>query len=634
MATFSKFYQVTNQMLLEYKSDQYKITTLYSDSGGETSETVYMYQSGDGKQYCVEKHNIPNIVLNSSSSGECYYPGTSFNDFNIYNTQDNLYGSEIIVNGTNYGTVIKDITDNHNQIRQVQVNNDKIRIYLISGYVMNAIAGINIKVHAHVSQVQKEAKKKRINDDIIVLNWFMPKEQLKDKINWLKSPLYLNSKFYDRYIEISFPSPYDLGLNMRNIDFVYEDVVDEKNNIIDIYRGQVNPYSDIIVDFSTVQPENFTLTNKTNTTGEGTFTIDKPRSFALKMESNSNYFNVRMKVDEETNTIVYYPVYGDDRTATDMNLDKMLAIETGNIPMMDYSEIDQANEGMDDFIEMYGDETFRWVIINELAVTYFYDYIVNPDVPNSKVTRTEYFTNTIDYTGKTKEHGQFWRSRFIPTPEKILNMTLSSISVKYTAHLYNRMNNMDIIKTCSMILPGKQFVERNKKVELHNVITYKVVNKINKIENTPVNITKPEVKEKYMRSYYDVTDLVVKDVQTGQMYTQGKMTLRLKHSSSNYMLKLYTLNNANTRIPYDLTGTTTYKLVFPTIQGTEIEIYPNQDSDAMNLSLGTIVFYITKDIAARIMQVPDSERYFSLMSYYNDNRQESTLYEGKVDWYN
>nr|DAN34246.1 MAG TPA: hypothetical protein [Caudoviricetes sp.]DAS44946.1 MAG TPA: hypothetical protein [Caudoviricetes sp.] len=30
-------------MLLEYKSDQYKITTLYSDSGGETSETVYMY---------------------------------------------------------------------------------------------------------------------------------------------------------------------------------------------------------------------------------------------------------------------------------------------------------------------------------------------------------------------------------------------------------------------------------------------------------------------------------------------------------------------------------------------------------------------------------------------------------------
>nr|DAQ36031.1 MAG TPA: hypothetical protein [Caudoviricetes sp.] len=104
------------------------------------------------------------------------------------------------------------------------------------------------------------------------------------------------------------------------------------------------------------------------------------------------------------------------------------------------------------------------------------------------------------------------------------------------------------------------------------------------------------------------------------MYTQGKMTLHLKHSSSNYMLKLYTLNNANTRIPYDLTGTTTYKLVFPTIQGTEIEIYPNQDSDAMNLSLGTIVFYITKDIAARIMQVPDSERYFSLMSYYNDNR--------------
>jgi hypothetical protein len=93
----------------------------------------------------------------------------------------------------------------------------------------------------------------------------------------------------------------------------------------------------------------------------------------------------------------------------------MLAIETGVIPMVDFANLDSANDGMDDFIEMYGDEVFRWVIINELTVTYNYDFVIHNDIDNKSVTSyTEYFTNTIDYTGKTREHGEFWKSKFIP----------------------------------------------------------------------------------------------------------------------------------------------------------------------------------------------------------------------------
>ena len=47
------------------------------------------------------------------------------------------------------------------------------------------------------------------------------KEELKDNINWLESPLYLNSKFYDRYIEIKLPSAQDIAINKRNIDYIY-----------------------------------------------------------------------------------------------------------------------------------------------------------------------------------------------------------------------------------------------------------------------------------------------------------------------------------------------------------------------------------------------------------------------------
>ena len=38
------------------------------------------------------------------------------------------------------------------------------------------------------------------------------KEELKDNIHWLESPMYLNSKFYDRYIEIKFPSVLDISI--------------------------------------------------------------------------------------------------------------------------------------------------------------------------------------------------------------------------------------------------------------------------------------------------------------------------------------------------------------------------------------------------------------------------------------
>jgi hypothetical protein len=64
------------------------------------------------------------------------------------------------------------------------------------------------------------------------------------------------------------------------------------------------------------------------------------------------------------------------------------------------------------------------------------------------------------------------------------------------------------------------------------------------------------------------------------------MTLFLKHTSHNYMLRLFTLNEDNIRIPFDLTGPYRYKLVFPTLNGTKIQIRPNTDSGSLNLGIG------------------------------------------------
>lgn len=149
-----------------------------------------------------------------------------------------------------------------------------------------------------------------------------------------------------------------------------------------------------------------------------------------------------------------------------------------------------------------------------------------------------------------------------------------------------------------------------------------------------INKASDDTKEKAVRSYYDVTNLIIKDPTSGQLYTNGKMTLYLTHSNNNYMLRLFMVNDDNVRVPYDMSGPYEYKLVFPTVNGTKLEIQPNKDSSNYNLGIGSLIFYITNDKAKAIMDVPASERYFSLMTNMTGYKEEeTTLYEGKVEWY-
>jgi len=121
---------------------------------------------------------------------------------------------------------------------------------------------------------------------------------------------------------------------------------------------------------------------------------------------------------------------------------------------------------------------------------------------------------------------------------------------------------------------------------------------------------------------------------TNNIYTQGQMTLYLKHTSTNYMLRLFTLNEDNVRVPFDLTGPYRYKLIFPSVNNKKIEIRPNTNSINLNLGIGQLVFYITEDQVRQIMNVDRTRRYFAIVTdTQNADQQQSTLYEGKVEYY-
>jgi len=211
-------------------------------------------------------------------------------------------------------------------------------------------------------------------------------------------------------------------------------------------------------------------------------------------ESNANNIGIKLYEDVNTHSIIYYPTYGDGLNVEPLNLEIMAKIDDGEIPLINYSEYDSANDGMDEFIEMYGNGDInsipcKWIVINELAVTYNYARILNTNQSNNATEEsyTDFFTNTIDYTDKKLEDGDFYITKFVPYIKERLNMNCKSIVIQYNCHLYNRMNNIDIVRSASMVIsnPYKYVLTQ---IDTKNVINYKIVNKM---EKSNINVSIP-----------------------------------------------------------------------------------------------------------------------------------------------
>jgi hypothetical protein len=80
----------------------------------------------------------------------------------------------------------------------------------------------------------------------------------------------------------------------------------------------------------------------------------------------------------------------------------------------------------------------------------------------------------------------------------------------------------------------------------------------------------------------------------------------------------------------DLSGYKEYRLIFPNVSGGTIT--PEQSSTSLNdYKAGVLSFYISTENATAIMNVPSSERYFSIIAEADDGKS-STMFEGKVEW--
>jgi len=263
---------------------------------------------------------------------------------------------------------------------------DKLRIYLLSGYLMNNCTGISVKIKALTNDYYVNSIGKYVPRYAVLGNWVFLKEQLGKLTQWVTTPLYINSKFYDRYIEVEVPSIYALGR--------YHDTstLTGKVKVLADWLN-VSQDSKIMIEFATIEDDAVTLPKDDKTIAPSklldrsyldTSLLLNTMSFTLgtnkvegnlKLNSNADMFNVRLYEDTDTNCIVYYPVYGEAYDAVDLNTTVMYNIESGAIPMTDDAWRD-SNLTADEFYDTYGEDARKWMIINEISVTYNYSSIL------------------------------------------------------------------------------------------------------------------------------------------------------------------------------------------------------------------------------------------------------------------
>jgi hypothetical protein len=106
-----------------------------------------MYIDNNNEQKLIEKSAISKSEYVLSDKSTMYYAGKDSSSLILSESGDSsIYGADVYANDKLVGTILKDVDGNEE--RSATVNRDTIRIYLITGYIMNNIAGYSVKVKA------------------------------------------------------------------------------------------------------------------------------------------------------------------------------------------------------------------------------------------------------------------------------------------------------------------------------------------------------------------------------------------------------------------------------------------------------------------------------------------------------
>ena len=480
MAVQSTWFQMNPQILLEYRTDRYKII-----SGGKSTDPqpdrYYIYEAHDGRIAFTEDWRY------GKKTGRDWYknqgPWLKFPDYSgaTYRWLKDTPEVEYLM-----GDDATDLTNNVTVVRNANKYSkpgekeilsdfefiyDSVNVYFLRGYQMDSLDGITLAVKASAScETIEEESVYKSEQDVYLFDAYIDKSMLfpsdsderTDPVHRLASPLYMNSKFYDKYITIQFPSPYAIALRDRNLGSdvkkypIFMQLYWNEDRTRDASKSTIytiNPDSSIILEFATVLSGNASQnTAKINNTYVDTAILLQPEyanAGCVIPQTNTDFFNARIYEDGH-GSVIYSPMYGD----VELNTEVMGRIQTGEIPIVSnafkdaatsypsFNDIDTGDDSLY-YADSEDDYRTRWKIYSDLVATYVYS---NPNSINgtNALAYDETYSRVIDYaesyTKSQRDAGiEFWKTKFTPDKDIINQLGVERICLKYTCRLVNEM---------------------------------------------------------------------------------------------------------------------------------------------------------------------------------------------------
>lgn len=598
MSRISKYLQLTDKLLLEYSYNTYNQADNLKQSEFSVIKTF------DNKLMLLENPVEANVShewkksfmfesFPDKNTGEYFYPG-----FITPALLKNTYVSfpeNNLLSKNHIKEIIKP-----SEITQMAF--DTVRIHILTGYIFSDTEGFMLSISGNRKNDEKI-------ENVILKNFTFLKESNiisgeYPMISYNPMPIYMSGKFYDRYIEFEIPSVYFLKSQYTSND----------NTSISNILGIMNS-SDVNITYIPISTLNSPLTPEKYFPGysmqyQGSYNAMSSVSANIEYNSNSDYFNAILSIDQNKEYVEYYTTWGTISDDQPMSLSIMNQIETGQIQMETSSFINDTDSDFDSFYDTYGENARKWIIVNQLNITYmysaysFYDVSLDEHHNIHTLERKEKFTLTEDFSDddiSSSETNSDYKFHYRPVIPAIDGYECTSMNIEYTARLMNRLNGSEIVRiaTASIMSPEQIFGDQSARINVDNISKWVIFNKIsnNNIDVSSFHTSSNIATTKYITKFYTNNNIAV--TIDGSTLSGTNNTIRLYETSHDYLFTLYTDNTFSNL--YSLTDTTAeYLFTYLDKNNKRKSLNPTYSSN-MNLESGTIEYNISENISKDIL---------------------------------
>ena len=478
---------------------------------------------------------------------------------------------------------------------------DHARLYFVNGYDFSNVYGIYIRITVDGDDTQFEK-----NRQIDLCDLFINKSTFYKLCKFSVNPTMFGNNIYDRYIEISVPCLYDLikgkykdydGLNFFSVlkikddtnvrlSFAYileEDAETSKLDYKD-YKDYEEEFPSIVNDEVNLDFTRSSVMNGVIPTGD----------------MNSDYLGAYIAEFSDAPYLIFYATWRDKPLTSSIvwQFNKGIRLYDRSLIRDDYDiEVD------DDTVVDY--DIRKWMVVHDIKCSF---------CMGDHVVKEETYSMTQIFVSDKDPDKFYYRPIIFDQP---VGMYIDNVQIVYTVRLINAHDKIQFVKIATLSLYGNlsKFYAKGTTLGTSELTPYKIYNKIIEQKHESVYGNNGPQKTKYIKVFYDSTDVVVDDNGTP---TAGSYNYTLTVSQAPKTYKFVFKNMApNGTYGYMDLSNGYYKLLFKDAENNDNVIDPTY-SENMNVYVGELEYNFSAAMVNKMLAVDEGNRKMSIVTYNED----------------